>query len=69
MEAEGSLPCSQEPAIGPYPESYESFPSYFPTIHSNITSHLRLFSQNTCQKHIMLCLFHTIFSGPTQLIQ
>jgi hypothetical protein len=24
METEGSLPCSQGPAIGPYPEPHES---------------------------------------------
>jgi hypothetical protein len=28
MEPEGSLPCSQEPSIGPYPEPDQSSPYY-----------------------------------------
>jgi hypothetical protein len=28
MEPEGSLPCSQEPSIGPYPEPDQSNPSH-----------------------------------------
>jgi hypothetical protein len=28
MEPEGSLPCSQEPSIGPYPDPDKSSPSY-----------------------------------------
>jgi hypothetical protein len=31
MEPEGSLPCSQEPAIGPYPKPDESSPQ-LPTL-------------------------------------
>jgi hypothetical protein len=29
MEPEGSLPCSQEPSIGPYPEPDQSDPEHF----------------------------------------
>jgi hypothetical protein len=39
METEGSLPCSQKPSTGPYPEPDESSPyrpSYFCQIHFNI---------------------------------
>jgi len=38
MEPEGSLPCSQQPAIDPYPEPDASSPHlpYFPMIHSKI---------------------------------
>jgi hypothetical protein len=40
MEPEYSLPCSQKPAAGPYPEPHESssytFPPYFSKHHSYI---------------------------------
>jgi hypothetical protein len=28
MEPEGSIPCSQKPSTGPYPEPYQSTPSH-----------------------------------------
>jgi hypothetical protein len=31
MESEGSLPCSQDPAIGPYPDTDASTP-HLPTL-------------------------------------
>jgi hypothetical protein len=45
METEGSLPCSQEPATGLYPESDESGPSLHLIslrLHFNIIIHQRL---------------------------
>jgi hypothetical protein len=44
MELEGSLPCSQEPATGPYPETDKSRPQS-PTLYLYIpilSSHLHL---------------------------
>jgi hypothetical protein len=40
MEPEDSLPCSQEPATGPYPETCESNPHppiLLPEVHFNIS--------------------------------
>jgi len=39
MQPEGSLPCSQQPATGSYPEpdgSIHNFSPHFPNIHSNV---------------------------------
>jgi hypothetical protein len=43
MEPEGSLPCSQEPSIGPYQEPNQSSP-YHPILRSILIlfTHLRL---------------------------
>jgi hypothetical protein len=40
MEPEGSLPCSQEPSTGAYPEldSIHTIPSYLHKIHFNIVT-------------------------------
>jgi hypothetical protein len=48
MEPEGSLPCSQEPSTGPYPEPHQSNP-YHPTYLSKI---ILIFST-----HLLLGLF------------
>jgi hypothetical protein len=61
MEPEDLLPCSQEPAIDPYPEPDESNPhplTLFPKIHFNIppiyasvfrfVSSLQAFQQKFC---------------------
>jgi len=47
LELEGSLPCSQEPATGPYSEpdesnSVQNFLLYFSEIHIILSSHLHL---------------------------
>jgi len=59
MEPEGSLPCSQQRATGPYPEPGEYGP-HFPTLSRSILiliSHLRLGFPN--------CLFPSRF--PTNI--
>jgi hypothetical protein len=44
VEPEGSLPRSQEPSTGPYPQPYRvhTTPPYLSKIHFNIVHHLRL---------------------------
>jgi hypothetical protein len=41
IEPEGSLPCAQEPATGPYPQPDESSP-YYPILFLNIQLHIIL---------------------------
>jgi len=42
MEPEGSLPCSQHPTTGPYPEPDEPNPQIHTLKSIHISSHLRL---------------------------
>jgi hypothetical protein len=69
MEPEGSIPCSQEPSTGPYPESYptnplHSIPSYLSKIHFIQIKYILTFYGLKCIK--ILCfksIFLTVFLG------
>jgi hypothetical protein len=50
MEHEGSLPCSQEPSIGPYPEPDQSNP-YHPILSSKI--HFNIVHPPTWVLHVL----------------
>jgi hypothetical protein len=72
MEPEGSLPCSQEPAIESHPEpdaSSPHLPTKFPKIHSKILSSMPRFSmwpfpfrfsdkKFVCISHLFPCVVH-----------
>jgi hypothetical protein len=68
MEPEGSLPCSQEPSTGPYPEPDQTIPSHLISLRSILvlSTHLRLglpnglFPSDFPTNNLYLLLFSSI---------
>jgi hypothetical protein len=60
MGTNGSLPCSQEPGIGPYPEPDESSP-YLPFVFlSESFQHLPIYSFMLSYRNFATCAPHLI---------
>jgi hypothetical protein len=57
IEPKGSLPCTQQPTIGPYPEPDKPTPN-LPKIHSNISTSSELSLPFTCRDQNVVRISH-----------
>jgi hypothetical protein len=55
MVSEGSLPCSEEPTTGPYPQPEESNPHCYAVAILILSSNLHLGNKVICLKIVIFC--------------